>query len=247
MDLIERGRATGRHPWELARLRFVRRALGSRLPAATSLLDIGSGDAWLATQLRHDLPPASRVVCFDANYTPVDRAALAAAHPAIEFVDARPAGRFDLLLLLDVLEHVADDRDFLSSIVSDLAAPGAHALVTVPAWQSVFSRRDTALGHFRRYSTSSARALLRSAGLQIVEDGGLFHSLLPLRAAAVGVERMRGASEGPGVNPIAWNRGVAVTGVIAAALTAETRVSLALARVGVNLPGLSYWALCRHE
>ncbi len=249
MDLIERGRSDARHPWELARFRFVRRALerGGLLSDASALLDIGSGDAWLAAQLRGELNPAARVVCWDANYSAGDRASLALAHPRIEFAAERPSGRFDLLLLLDVLEHVEDDRGFLAGIVDGVAASGAHALVTVPAWQAVFSRRDTALGHYRRYSTSSARALLQSAGLRIVEDGGLFHSLLPMRAAAVALGRMRGATDGAGVNPIAWSRGPAVTRALTGVLAAEARVSLALARLRVNLPGLSYWALCRHD
>lgn len=249
MDLIERGRSDARHPWELARFRFVRRALERRglLADASALLDIGSGDAWLASQLRGELKSPARVVCWDANYSAGDRASLAAAHPGVGFSAERPVGRFDLLLLLDVLEHVEDDRGFLAGIVTDLAASGAHALVTVPAWQAVFSRRDTELGHYRRYSTSSARALLRSAGLRIVEDGGLFHSLLPMRAAAVALERMRGKSDGAGVNPIAWNHGPAVTRALTGVLAAESRVSLSLARLRVSLPGLSYWALCRHD
>ncbi len=249
MDLIERGLTTTRHPWELARLAFARRALdrGGLVARARGLLDIGSGDAWLASRLRERMDPAARAVCWDANYSAGDRASLAAVHPGIEFVAGRPSGRFDLLLLLDVLEHVDDDRGFLAGIVNDLAAPGAHALVTVPAWQSVFSRRDTHLGHFRRYSTAGARALLRRSGLRVVADGGLFHALLPMRAASVAIDRLRGLRDGAAINPITWRRGPAVTRAITGVLTVEARISLALGRRGIALPGLSYWALCRHE
>jgi SAM-dependent methyltransferase len=249
MDLIERHPWVRRHPWELARAAFVRDALRSAgiLASASRLLDIGAGDAWLAAELRRRLPQRADFVCWDANYTEADRHALAAEHPAITFVAAKPAGTFDLLLLLDVLEHVPDDLAFLSSAVADLAAPGAHVLVTVPAWQSLFSQRDRYLGHHRRYSNARGRRLVRDSGLRVVADGGLFHALLPLRAAAVLFERLRGSREGAGVNPVAWDRGAGVTSALAGVLTAEARASLRMGRLGVRVPGLSYWALCRKE
>ena len=247
MDLIERHAGTRRHPWELARAKFVidlLRAAG--LPsAATRIVDIGSGDAWLAGQLRTQAGSRETLVCWDANYTEDDRRALAGERAGITFTAVKPRGPFDLLLLLDVLEHVPDDVEFLSSAVSDLAAPEAHVLVTVPAWQSLFSQRDTHLGHYRRYSIAAGRALVRDAGLRVLHDGGLFHSLLPMRAAAVMIERVRGARNGAGVNPVEWHGGNRLTKVLTGALAMETRLSLMLGRAGVPLPGLSYWALCR--
>lgn len=249
MDLIERHAGARRHPWELARAAFVREVLRSTglLASAGRLLDIGSGDAWLAAQLRRDLPPHSAIVCWDANYTEADRRALAAEHPGITFVAAAPAGAFDLLLLLDVLEHVPHDRDFLSSAAADLAVPGAHVLVTVPAWQSLFSQRDRYLGHYRRYSNARGRRLMGEAGLRVLADGGLFHVLLPMRAASVLYERFRGSPSEAGVNRVEWDRGATLTSALAGVLTAEARASLALSRLRVRLPGLSYWALCRKE
>ena len=247
MDLRERHQGAQRHPWELARARFVRAALDAAgiLEQAGRVLDVGSGDAWLAAQLAARVRPGAAVVCWDANYSDNDRDVLRAEHPAVTFVAAKPEGPFDLLLLLDVLEHIEDDRGFLSDAVTNLASPGAHVLVTVPAWQSLFSQRDTHLAHYRRYSTAGARALLAASGLRPIADGGLFHSLLPMRAASVLVERVRGPRRDAGVNPVEWNGGQSVTRAMAAVLAAEARVSLGLGRLGVALPGLSYWALCR--
>ena len=55
-------------------------------------------------------------------------------------------------------------------------------LVTVPAYQSLFSSHDVQLKHYRRYSLRSLRHALSSAGLRVVESGTFFVSLLPLRA-----------------------------------------------------------------
>ena len=247
MDLIERHSGAGRHPWEIARARFVHDVLRGAgvLDSARRVLDVGSGDGWLAQQLRTHVPKRCEIVCWDANYTSADREALSAANAGMAFVSEKPSGVFDAVLLLDVLEHVEDDLDLLSAVARDLAAPGAHVLVTVPAWQSLFSQRDRHLGHFRRYSSARGRHLVRRAGLHVMADGGLFHALLPMRAASVMVERLRGSREGAGVNPVAWNGGPAVTGALTAVLSADARVSRVLARAGIRLPGLSYWALCR--
>ena len=136
---------------------------------------------------------AARVLCWDSHYSGDDLRALAVSHRDIGFTAAWPAGRFNLLLLLDVLEHVDDDRGFLSTVVAELADANAHALVTVPAWQWAFSRRDTKLGHFHRYWPGECRALLKACRLQVVTDGGLFHALLPMRAISVALDRLRGS------------------------------------------------------
>ncbi|MGH7123461.1 MAG: class I SAM-dependent methyltransferase [Stellaceae bacterium] len=69
-----------------------------------------------------------------------------------------PAGRFDTVLYLDVLEHIADDKAEIDR-AARLLAPGGHVAVLAPAHQSLFSPFDAAVGHVRRYSASSLRAL----------------------------------------------------------------------------------------
>ncbi len=65
----------------------------------------------------------------------------------------------DVVLLADVLEHVADDRLFLSDILARLK-PGAIVLVTVPAHDFLWSNHDLVLGHLRRYSRDKLQVLL---------------------------------------------------------------------------------------
>ena len=55
-----------------------------------------------------------------------------------------------LYLLMDVLEHVEDDRTFLADLIA-LTRPGAHILITVPAGPELWSRHDITAGHLRRY------------------------------------------------------------------------------------------------
>jgi 2-polyprenyl-3-methyl-5-hydroxy-6-metoxy-1,4-benzoquinol methylase len=66
-----------------------------------------------------------------------------------------------LYLLMDVLEHVQEDKAFLESIVS-FARPGSFFLITVPAHQSLWSEHDVTAGHCRRYERESLMALWAS-------------------------------------------------------------------------------------
>ncbi len=235
------------HPWELARYAFFSRQLRRHglLSSAKEWLDVGSGDAWFASELTKELPSDAKVTCWDANYT-------AATEPKgrdarMRFSKDRPEVRANAILLLDVLEHVEDDHGFLGSIVKENAAPGAHVLVSVPAWQSLFAGKDVFLRHYRRYSPERGRKLVEGAGLQILEQGGLFHSLLPARALAVGLERLplprRAKKEEEHVPD--WQGGPLVTRFLTSVLSAEGKLSESLAKSGISVPGLSWWALLR--
>ncbi len=246
MDLIERPRTPERrHPWEITRARFFKGVLARAAlrPAPARVLDIGSGDAWLAGQLAGTLPPESAIVCWDSGYTDELIQTLSARERSVrQFVRERPAGTFDLLLMLDVLEHVEDDAGFLRGLLDSLA-PGGHLLLSVPAWPRLFCVHDERLRHFRRYSPKGVRALLQEAGLEVLDSGGLFHTLLVARALQVLGARL-GRSEPP---PHAgeWRAGPALTAAVAGALAADAELSRWLARAKVDAPGLSWWALCR--
>ncbi len=61
---------------------------------------------------------------------------------------------FDIVVALDVIEHVADDNSSVSRMV-ELTKPGGHILVSVPAHQWLWSGHDEINGHHRRYSRKS--------------------------------------------------------------------------------------------
>ena len=244
MDLVERtGAFAERHPWEVARAEFFLRLLSRRglIEGDYAWLDVGSGDAWFARQLRRLLPGEASVTCWDINYTAED---LAESEEGLTLVAERPSERFDRALMLDVVEHVEDDAGFVGGIVEDLLAPGAAVLFSVPAYQRLFSSHDRTLRHYRRYSPAQGRRLLERAGLVVAADGGLFHSLLPVRLGQKLVERLRPVkSLEAGVG--AWQAPALATRAVTRALITDAKLSLLLSRRGLSLPGLSYWALCR--
>jgi Methyltransferase domain len=254
MDLIERpGRVVRRHPWEVARARFFIRLI-ERLGLSSvtdGWLDVGAGDAWFAQQLRAVLPPTTRFACWDANYPVPLPVQWAEAFPGIEFSADRPPGLFGGVLMLDVIEHVEDDVGFVRDVVEQSLAPDGWVLVSVPAYQALFTSHDRALKHFRRYAPGAIAAVLRRAGLEVQARGGLFHGLLPLRGVQAVRERYRPPAPSTTATATgigAWEGGARLTKVVTLALETEARGSLALAARSLpSPPGLSTWALCRRR
>lgn len=102
---------------------------------------------------------------------------------------------FDLITCLDVIEHVPDDVAALVEL-RRVARPGAWLLVTVPAYQSLWSRHDEANHHYRRYERPSLRRAATSAGWDVTRMTS-FNSLLLAPAAAVRLAQRRlGAGNG---------------------------------------------------
>lgn len=249
MDLRERpAHNAPRHPWELARFDFFRRLLHNAAALSSlHVLDVGSGDAWFARQLLGYLPPQAHVTCWDAEY---DRTAAGTLDPLDErmsLVSSRPDGAFDLIVALDVLEHIEDDTAFLRDVVDASLAADGRLLMSVPAWSSLFTTHDTALLHYRRYDPRQARGLLASAGLRILACGGLFSSLLAPRVARkLGELVMRPAppSQAP---PLRWSHGPAVTSLVRGVLSLDNAASSWAASHELSFPGLSWWALCQKQ
>jgi Methyltransferase domain len=247
MDLAERRANSKRHPWELARSQhfrtLIREATSGR--RVDTLLDIGAGDGWFAQELVSDLSPTATLTCWDINYTSAD---LNAVLPAtIVRTTEQPSGQFDLILILDVLEHIEGDEEFLENTVVPLLAADGTLVVSVPAHQLLFSAHDVSLGHFRRYRPSQISELL-GRHLRIIRQGSLFTSLLPMRGAQVLVERARSKRPKPEIEAPKgigqWKGGTFATRGIRSALSADAAFGRRLSRQGISLPGLSYWAIC---
>jgi SAM-dependent methyltransferase len=68
--------------------------------------------------------------------------------------------------LFDVVEHIEDDRAFLSDVYASMV-PGGRVYITVPTFQRLWSHEDIEAGHWRRYTLSQICAVLNSIGFEI--------------------------------------------------------------------------------
>ena len=257
MDLKELpARSFARHPWEIVRADFFLRLLRERIgDQAKSALDIGSGYGYFAQRLLADSPSVERLTCFDLAYDATWLQGKAGADSRLAFSATRPARRFDLVLMLDVLEHVEDDRATLLDGVQSFLEPEGWLLVSVPAGEMLFSRHDELLGHKRRYVPARLRALVKEVGLTIIDHGELFASLLLPRAlaklgeAVLGRDGAHASSIPPHIETSlgTWKRGPLVTSAVTAALSVDALCCRLASRLRLPFAGLSTWVLAQNQ
>ena len=165
------------HWWHLARAKIVRRAIDS-FPAG-AILDVGCGPGLMVGYLRQR--------GYDCRGCDLGRpAVIQAAQGAVWTetnalqVDAAFRGDVQLILLLDVLEHLHDPDSFLASLRS--AYPNLTGIiVSVPARRELWSALDGYFGHHRRYDRPMVSRLFAAGGFRVVRQGYVFHSLyLPM-------------------------------------------------------------------
>ncbi len=180
MDLKEEdilGGEIGRHWYDRSKAAALSRAVGRLKPR--HVLDIGAGSGFFSRHLLSEAG-AEKALCVDIGYAR-ERDDQVAGKPVLYRRDIGPTD-CDLVLMMDVLEHVDDDRG-LVRLYADKVPRGAHFLVTVPAFQSLWSGHDVFLEHKRRYRLTEIEAAMRDAGLQVVHGAYYFGFIFPLAAA----------------------------------------------------------------
>jgi SAM-dependent methyltransferase len=242
MDLVELQDPKGlRHPWELARVGAVREILFPYLYDSMRILDLGCGDGFVARKLCGDVP-GRKVTAVDINLDEERISELESLSSSIRYLRQVPEDeKFDLLLIMDVLEHVKDDVTFLANGVERHLASGGKVMITVPSFQFLFGHHDVVLGHYRRYRLGQAEAVAEASGLTVLDSGYLFGSLLLPKL-------WYNFTSGAGFSSVGigdWGGSGLVTALISKALNLDNAFLRSAARLGIKLPGLSAWLLCQ--
>jgi SAM-dependent methyltransferase len=132
----------------------------------TRVLDVGSGGGEFATRLRDR---GISVECVELD--PMLRANLVARGFVCHADVSAISSKFDVIMMVNVLEHIEHDADFLRTL-RPLLAENARLFIFVPALQILYSKFDKSIGHFRRYSKVGLHDAAKSAGLSISRSGG---------------------------------------------------------------------------
>jgi SAM-dependent methyltransferase len=169
--------------WRLRALLRMMTAVG--LPAHEKLrtLDVGGGVGILRDQLE------DRTV-WSVDLCELNAAALAAARKGrgerllYDIVERRPdyIERYDVVILFDILEHLADPATFVAAALAHLR-PAGWLLINVPALSWLFSKYDEAAGHLRRYDRRSLPSSVGGLGVDVVSTRYWGLTLIPLLAA----------------------------------------------------------------
>ena len=147
------------HWWFSARRQITGALLERVMPTSGVVIDIGCGTGANIASL------VDRYQCagIDPSEVAIDHARR--RFPQVTFLHGVAleglgdlAGDADAFLLMDVLEHVEDDRGLLAEVVGSLR-PGGHILITVPADMRLWTEHDVSHGHHRRYDPEMLRAV----------------------------------------------------------------------------------------
>lgn len=192
------------HFWVRRRFDVFKRMAGALIQGADQVVEIGCGNGLVQRGVEdcYGIPVAG----FDLTEHALERN-ISRSSPLYYYDIHQRApefrARFDIVLLMDVLEHIADQAAFLQSIKYHMTVDGA-LVVNVPAHQFLYSHYDHSVGHYRRYSVRSLK--------EVAEQNGFFmHSfsywgapllpLLLLRKAVVRLHRSERSVVSSGFDP----------------------------------------------
>jgi SAM-dependent methyltransferase len=167
--------------WFVARNTIIRKLTErwSGLKKGDEVLDVGCGTGGFAMLINDIYNP----VCMDMSETALDYCRKRGITRLFKgLLNEFPKGSYDIkgLFMLDVLEHIDNDVSVLEEVVDTLPNDGAF-IVSVPAYQWMWSRHDKMHMHYRRYTKQQLNQLLKNAGFEI-EFTSYFNSLLFLPA-----------------------------------------------------------------
>jgi hypothetical protein len=255
MDLreLKEVASMNRHPWEWARMQVVNRLLKPYLKEKSTFVDIGCGDLFFTKEF-YKLHPSSSFYAVDIEFTQeqlTDFAQEFSSKPirvfkTLDDLNNQFHGVANQLFLMDVIEHIEHDIDFLQMVAKQpFVNNETLLLITVPAFQKLFCSHDVFLGHYRRYHTAMLKDHVRKGGWEPIQAGYFFSSLLLPRLVQKikegDVKDMTGKSTGL----VAWNGSKAKTNLIKNILLTDFTMTNTAKKLGINLPGLSNYVICR--
>jgi SAM-dependent methyltransferase len=155
------------HWWFVARRKIIRALLNRlQLPEQAEILEVGCGTGGNIALLKHfgavtcvELDETAAELARDRNLAPVFCGKLPDELP--EFPQ-----RFDVVTLFDVIEHVKEDGASLQTL-SSMLKPGGRIVITVPAFNFLWSQHDDENHHQRRYRRRDLVNLARQCGLSL--------------------------------------------------------------------------------
>ena len=253
MDLLEHKNSESlrRHPWELARFEVLTHLLkNSQITLNNNIIaDIGCGDTFILNSLS-ELFPNNQYYGIDNAFSPeiINSFKKESTNSNINLYNnlsnIDSAKNVNLVLLMDVVEHIEDDLGFLKHLnKSSLVNKETNFLITVPAYNSLFTSHDTYLKHYRRYNSKELVSLVTKAGFEVKDSGYFFFSLLFIRILQKVKEGIFGTKPQKGLNNNSFSN--YMTNFIKLVLLLDFRIARIFKSFSIKIPGLSTYIVCK--
>lgn len=224
-----------RHFWFVSRQRLIRevvRSLSHHLRPGFRVLEVGCGNGSVLEALEQACG-TGLVIGMDRFNEGLSFAASRGRKGLVQGDAHTPpfATQFDIVGAFDVLEHLPDDERILRDI-HQMIRPGGHLILTVPAYQWLWSEFDELAHHCRRYGRKELHGKLESAGFSSVRVSPFMMSILPL----VWLHRKTSSSSGRQADADLTEKEIRIIPVINEILRGILTLETQLVKRGVRLP-----------
>jgi len=172
--------ANENHFWIQWRFDAMKRSFGSFIKDGGIYLEIGCGNCIFRDQL--EMAYDITVDACDLNEFALQQAKPGKGKLMVYDIFSRNLdllNKYDGIFLMDVIEHIEDDRSFLRAAIEH-AKEGGQLFINVPAFMGLYGRYDDVAGHKRRYSSSAMIKLFNDCNLDKIETGYWGSTMLPV-------------------------------------------------------------------
>ena len=172
----------GQHYIDRASREYACSTIKKNLPSDGIILEIGSSSGFLLQDMKKTFPETF-VIGSDCIPEPLEK--IARKHPDVPLIQfdlvncPLPDNCVDVVVALNVLEHIEDDRAALKQL-HRILKPGGHAILEVPANQDLYDFYDKQLKHFRRYSLNELSDKSERAGFVLKNASHLGFFVYPV-------------------------------------------------------------------
>lgn len=238
MDLSETNpNNKNRHPWELSRAESLLGLSDIINPSphpSLQFADIGTGDLFftycLAQRHKNKIYAVEPNIKSDINHNQIE---------LLKNTNNIPDNSIDILFLLDVLEHIENQDVFLQNLLTKLK-PSGKIIITVPAFQFLFSGHDSFLNHYRRYSKKSLCKTINKHPLEVMHCFYFYHTLFWYRLFQKIISLLLfKTSYSKAVSRWKYPKNHLLTKVIRFILNIDFKLNFFLSKIGIHIGGLS--------
>ena len=236
-----------RHPWEISKttetIKIITEYFAGIHDSGQNLIiaDIGAGDMYFDKEYLERFPDDT-IYAIDNEYKSFSSGCknLYMAQSIEELNEVN----FDAVVLMNLMEYIQDEREFLENLTTRMH-PGGTLIFILPAFQFLFSEHDRYVKGLRRYSIKRFKKILKDVKGIELQVSFYFYSTLFLVRAIKKVLHIPTDKDQRNVPVWKYPRNHCVTKVITALLNADYRIWRFLQQIGLKIPELSMFAICK--
>jgi len=238
MDISEKTKNINRHPWELSRSHNVLKLL-QHINNNAVYADIGAGDRFFTSKLLYITE--GNVFAIDNGYS--NSSGKEGRVICLNDISLLKNNCIDCLIMMDVLEHIENEKLFLKAVLEKLR-PNGDIIITVPAMRFLFSFHDVFLKHYRRYNRKQLFDLLLLNEIKIEQSYYFYTTLFVVRFFVSLIEKIfQTKKQNFGIGLWGHSEKSFITRFFVIMLNMDFFLNKLLSKIFIRLPGLSLLAV----